>query len=56
MKAIITLSNGSEETLEVIPHDKPVFIEQIEKGLIVNLNRMLVNTTNRVVKCHLMRN
>ena len=56
MKAIITLSNGSEETLEVIPHGKPVFIEQMEKDLIANLNRMLVNTPNRVAKCHLMRN
>lgn len=56
MKAIITLSNGSKETVEIIPHNKPVFIEQMKKDLMDNLNRMLANTTNRVVKCHLMRN
>lgn len=56
MKAILTLNNGRKETLEVIPHDKPIFLEQMEKDLMTNLNRMLVNTPNRVVKCHLMRN
>lgn len=50
------MSNGSKETVEIIPKDKVLFPEQLEKDLVNDFNRMLVNTTNRVVKCHLMRN
>lgn len=35
---------------------KPIFFEQKEKELVADFNRMLANTPNRVIKCHLMRN
>lgn len=36
--------------------DKPIFFEQKENELLADFNRMLANTPNRVIKCHLMRN
>ena len=56
LKCILTLSNGSKEKVEIIPKDKVLFPEQLEKDLVNDFNRMLANTPNRVVKCHLMRN
>ena len=57
LKCLLTLSNGEKEQVVVcLRGGKPIFFEQKEKELLADFNRMLANTKNRVVKCHLMRN
>ena len=58
LKCILTFSNGLKEKVIVYPppKNKPIFIKQLEEDLVADFNRMLANTNNRVVKCHLMRN
>lgn len=56
LKCILTLSNGNKEKVEIIPKNKILFPEQLEKDLVNDFNRMLANTPNRVIKCYLMRN
>ncbi len=57
LKCLLTLSNGAKERVVIcLRGDKPIFFEQKEKELLDDFNRMLANTPNRVVKCHLMRN
>ena len=57
LKCLLTLSNGAKEQVVVcLRGGKPIFFEQKEKELVADFNRMLVNTKNRVIKCHLMRN
>lgn len=57
LRCLLTLSNGEVEDVVVcLREDKPILFEQKEKELADDFNRMLANTPNRVVKCHLMRN
>ena len=57
LKCLLTLSNGAKEQVVVcLQGGKPIFFEQKEKELVADFNRMLDNTKNRVIKCHLMRN
>ena len=57
LKCLLTFSNGSKERVVVcLRGGKPIFFEQKEKELLADFNRMLANTPNRVVKCHIMRN
>ena len=57
LKCLLTLSNGAKEQVVVcLRGGKPIFFEQKEKELVADFNRMLDNTKNRVIKCHLMRN
>ena len=57
LKCLLTFSNGAKEQVVVcLRGGKPIFFEQKEKELLADFNRMLANTKNRVVKCHLMRN
>ena len=57
-RCLITLSDGSkiQATITIPKPTKPIFPEQKEKELVADFNRMLANTKNRVIKCHLMRN
>ena len=57
LKCLLTFSNGAKERVVIfLRGGKPIFFEQKEKELLADFNRMLANTKNRVVKCHLMRN
>lgn len=57
LKCLLTLSNGAKERVVVcLRGGKPISFEQKEKELLADFNRMLANTKNRVIKCHLMRN
>lgn len=57
LKCLLTFSNGAKERVVIcLRVGKPIFFEQKEKELLADFNRMLANTKNRVVKCHLMRN
>lgn len=53
---MLTFSNGDKEKITIIPKKEPIFFSQLEKELVGNINKMLVNTNKRVIKCHLMRN
>lgn len=57
LKCLLTFSNGAKERVVIcLRGGKPIFFEQKEKELVNDFNRMLANTPNRVIKCHLMRN
>lgn len=57
LKCLLTFSNGAKERVVIcLRGGKHIFFEQKEKELLADFNRMLANTKNRVVKCHLMRN
>lgn len=55
MKAILTFDNKSRVVVDIITlPEKPVFVEQIERELMDNLNAQL--TATKVIKVHLLRN
>ena len=57
LKCLLTFSNGAKDRVVIcLRGGKPIFFEQKEKELVNDFNRMLANTPNRVIKCHLMRN
>lgn len=57
LKCLLTFSNGAKERVVIcLRGGKPIFFEQKEKELVNDFNRMLANTPNRAIKCHLMRN
>lgn len=55
MKAILKFDNGNTVVVDIIKMpNKPLFVEQIERELMDNMNARL--TEHKVIKVHLLRN